>query len=223
MAAACRLAPIFSERPPGRLRYRRHRRHDRREDRQPLPGLGAVALQAGHYVGRRSSSCSPASRLSRSSISTRADGPGRSRCGGGRAASGGDDDRPLGLARLVGRASVLLNGAEEKAGLFVDWGWNMLTHERGKRIIFTDGGCSVGAARAAKRLGNLGVQITDPIPLHSSINRLPSAGTRQCATTIRCAKDRSRGRVLPARRPEGSERGSRVRLLARVRAVSGRT
>jgi hypothetical protein len=25
--------------------------------------------------------------------------------------------------------------AEEKAGIFVDWGWNILTHKRGKRII----------------------------------------------------------------------------------------
>jgi hypothetical protein len=32
----------------------------------------------------------------------------------------------------------LLNGADEKAGVFVDWGWNLLTHKRGKRIILSD-------------------------------------------------------------------------------------
>jgi NADH dehydrogenase len=32
----------------------------------------------------------------------------------------------------------LLNGAEEKAGIFVDWGWNILTQKRGKRIILSD-------------------------------------------------------------------------------------
>jgi hypothetical protein len=33
---------------------------------------------------------------------------------------------------------ALLNGAEEKAGIIVDWGWNILTHKRGKRIILSD-------------------------------------------------------------------------------------
>jgi NADH:ubiquinone reductase (H+-translocating) len=33
---------------------------------------------------------------------------------------------------------ALLNGAEEKAGIFVDWGWNILTQKRGKRIILSD-------------------------------------------------------------------------------------
>jgi NADH dehydrogenase len=32
----------------------------------------------------------------------------------------------------------LLNGAEEKCGIFVDWGWNIITHKRGKRIILSD-------------------------------------------------------------------------------------
>jgi hypothetical protein len=33
---------------------------------------------------------------------------------------------------------ALLNGAEEKLSTFVDWGWNLLTHKRGKRIILGD-------------------------------------------------------------------------------------
>ena len=32
----------------------------------------------------------------------------------------------------------LLNGAEQKASVFVDWGWTLLTHKRGKRIVLSD-------------------------------------------------------------------------------------
>ena len=28
--------------------------------------------------------------------------------------------------------------AQEKLGTFVDWGWSLLTHKRGKRIILSD-------------------------------------------------------------------------------------
>jgi hypothetical protein len=35
---------------------------------------------------------------------------------------------------LVGCALALLNGAEEKAGVFVEWGWNLLTHKRGNAL-----------------------------------------------------------------------------------------
>jgi hypothetical protein len=31
-----------------------------------------------------------------------------------------------------------LGGAEEKTSVFVDWGWNALTRDCGKRIILTD-------------------------------------------------------------------------------------
>jgi hypothetical protein len=31
----------------------------------------------------------------------------------------------------------LIDGAEEKSATFVDWGWNLLTRKRGKRIILS--------------------------------------------------------------------------------------
>jgi hypothetical protein len=33
---------------------------------------------------------------------------------------------------------ALLNGSDEKIGTFVDWGWDLLTGHRDKRIILTD-------------------------------------------------------------------------------------
>ena len=33
---------------------------------------------------------------------------------------------------------ALLNGSEEKVSTFVDWGWSLLTHKRGKRIVLGD-------------------------------------------------------------------------------------
>ncbi len=32
----------------------------------------------------------------------------------------------------------LLSGAEEKTSVFVDWGWNLITDKRGKRMILND-------------------------------------------------------------------------------------
>ena len=31
----------------------------------------------------------------------------------------------------------LINGAEQKSATFVDWGWDVLTRKRGKRIILS--------------------------------------------------------------------------------------
>jgi len=33
---------------------------------------------------------------------------------------------------------LLLNGAEQRSSVFVDWGWTLLTRRRGKRIIMSD-------------------------------------------------------------------------------------
>src|SRR5262249_22637607 len=32
----------------------------------------------------------------------------------------------------------LLSGAEEKTSVFVDWGWNLITHKRSKRMVLND-------------------------------------------------------------------------------------
>jgi NADH:ubiquinone reductase (H+-translocating) len=106
---------------------------------QVLPGLGATALQAGRHVGEM--------------IKRLLDGkqPGRfeyfnkgmmAQVGRGAAVvelpTGGTMTGHLAWLAWLGVHLSLLNGAEEKAGIFVDWGWNILTHKRGKRIILSD-------------------------------------------------------------------------------------
>ncbi len=46
--------------------------------------------------------------------------------------------RTLDGMRTIEARARLLSGAEEKTSVFVDWGWNVLTQRRGKRIILTD-------------------------------------------------------------------------------------
>jgi NADH:quinone reductase (non-electrogenic) len=106
---------------------------------QLLPGLGATALQAGRHVGE--------------SIKRLLDGkPPKpfeyfnkglmAQVGRGAAVvelpTGGTMTGHLAWLAWLGVHLCLLNGAEEKAGIFVDWGWNILTHKRGKRIILSD-------------------------------------------------------------------------------------
>jgi NADH dehydrogenase len=106
---------------------------------QLLPGLGATALQAGRHVGE--------------SIKRLLDGkPPKpfeyfnkglmAQVGRGAAVvelpTGGTMTGHLAWLAWLGVHLSLLNGAEEKAGVFVDWGWNILTHKRGKRIILSD-------------------------------------------------------------------------------------
>jgi NADH dehydrogenase len=38
----------------------------------------------------------------------------------------------------LGVHAALLSGGEEKSATIVDWGWNMVTKKRGKRIMITD-------------------------------------------------------------------------------------
>jgi hypothetical protein len=42
--------------------------------------------------------------------------------------------------------AALLSGGEEKSATMVDWGWDMMTHKRGKRIIVTDEDVAAAAA-----------------------------------------------------------------------------
>jgi NADH:quinone reductase (non-electrogenic) len=106
---------------------------------QVLPGLGATALQAGRHVGE--------------SIKRLLDGKQpepfeyfnkgmMAQVGRGAAVvelpTGGRMTGHLAWLAWLGVHLALLNGAEEKAGIFVDWGWNILTHKRGKRIILSD-------------------------------------------------------------------------------------
>lgn len=106
---------------------------------QPLPGLGAVALQAGHYVGTsiaRIVAGKPAETFEYFDKGTMA------QVGRGAAVvelpGGGTLTGSVAWLAWLGVHLSLLSGAEEKTSVFVDWGWNALTRSRGKRIILTD-------------------------------------------------------------------------------------
>jgi NADH:ubiquinone reductase (H+-translocating) len=106
---------------------------------QVLPGLGATALQAGRHVG--------------TTIQRLLDGKQpepfeffnkgiMAQVGRGAAVvqlpTGGTMTGHLAWLAWLGVHLALLNGAEEKLSTFVDWGWSLLTHKRGKRIILSD-------------------------------------------------------------------------------------
>ena len=106
---------------------------------QVLPGLGATALQAGRHVGETikrlldGKQPEPFEYLNKGMMA---------QVGRGAAVVelpiGGTMTGHLAWLAWLGVHLSLLNGAEEKAGIFVDWGWNILTHKRGKRIILSD-------------------------------------------------------------------------------------
>jgi NADH dehydrogenase len=106
---------------------------------QPLPGPGAVALQAGHYVGRSISQLAEGKPIEPFHYINKGT---MAQVGRGAAVvelpNGGTLTGPLAWVAWLGVHLSLLSGAEEKTSVFVDWGWNALTHRRGKRIILTD-------------------------------------------------------------------------------------
>jgi NADH dehydrogenase len=104
-----------------------------------LPGLGSVALQAGRHVGdsiKRQVAGKEVEPFHYWDKGTMA------QVGTGAAVV----ELPFG-ATLTGHVAwlawlgihlALLNGSEQKVSTFVDWGWNLLTGHRGKRIILAD-------------------------------------------------------------------------------------
>jgi NADH dehydrogenase len=106
---------------------------------QVLPGLGSTALQAGRHVGEtikrllEGKQPEPFKYLNKGTMA---------QVGRGAAVvelpTGGTLKGHLAWLAWLGVHLALLNGAEEKAGIIVDWGWNFLTHTRGKRIILSD-------------------------------------------------------------------------------------
>ena len=104
-----------------------------------LPGLGSTALQAGRHV------CETIKRL----LEGKQPEPFKylnkgtmAQVGRGAAVvelpTGGTLKGHLAWLAWLGVHLALLNGAEEKAGIIVDWGWMILTHKRGKRITLGD-------------------------------------------------------------------------------------
>jgi NADH dehydrogenase len=106
---------------------------------QVLPGLGATALQAGRHAGEtikrqlEGKQAEPFEYFNKGAMA---------QVGRGAAVvelpTGGTLKGHVAWLAWLGVHLALLNGAEEKAGIFVDWGWNILTHKRGKRIVLSD-------------------------------------------------------------------------------------
>jgi NADH:ubiquinone reductase (H+-translocating) len=106
---------------------------------QLLPGLGSTALQAGRHVGEaikrllEGKQAEPFEYFNKGTMA---------QVGRGAAVvelpTGGTITGHLAWLAWLGVHLALLNGAEEKAGIFVDWGWTLLTHKRGKRITLGD-------------------------------------------------------------------------------------
>jgi NADH:ubiquinone reductase (H+-translocating) len=104
-----------------------------------LPGLGAVALQAGRHVGetiKRLAAGGQPEPFQYFDKGTMA------QVGRGAAVVelpwGGTLTGHVAWLAWLGVHLALLNGAEEKISTFVDWGWTLLTHHRDKRIILSD-------------------------------------------------------------------------------------
>ncbi len=106
-----------------------------------LPGLAAVALQAGRHVGKSISQLvagkppEPFHYVNKGTMAQVGRGAAVVELPYGITMTG----YPAWLAWL-GVHLALLSGAEAKTDVFIDWGWNLLTHRRGKRIILDDEG-----------------------------------------------------------------------------------
>lgn len=106
---------------------------------QPLPGLGATALQAGHHAGETierlltSKAPEPFKYVDKGTMAQIGHGAAVIELATGQTMTG-----PLAWMAWLGVHLALLNGAEEKVSTFVDWGWTMVTEKRGKRIILSD-------------------------------------------------------------------------------------
>lgn len=106
---------------------------------KPLPGLGAVALQQGHFAGAAIANLvsgkpiHPFKYVNRGTMAQVGRGAAVAELPTGGTLTG----RVAWLAWLGVHLS-LLSGAEERTSVFVDWGWNLMTHKRGKRILLSD-------------------------------------------------------------------------------------
>jgi NADH dehydrogenase len=104
-----------------------------------LPGLGAVALQAGRHVGESikrlvaGQEPEPFHYHDKGTMAQVGRGAGVVELPWGGTLTG-----RLAWLAWLGIHLALLNGAEEKVGTFVDWGWNILTGQRDKRILLSD-------------------------------------------------------------------------------------
>jgi NADH dehydrogenase len=104
-----------------------------------LPGLGATALQAGRHVGEmikrlvKGQQAEPFQYFDKGTMAQVGRGAGVVELPWGGTLTG-----HLAWLAWLGVHLALLNGLEEKVSTFVDWGWTLLTHKRGMRIILSD-------------------------------------------------------------------------------------
>jgi NADH:ubiquinone reductase (H+-translocating) len=63
-------------------------------------------------------------------------------------------DTMTGTVAWLGVHLCLINGAEQKSATFVDWGWNVLTRKRGKRIILSPEDTETAPPRTRLRSSN---------------------------------------------------------------------
>lgn len=106
---------------------------------QQLPQLGSVAQQAGRHAGEniarlaRGEATKPFEYLDKGTMATIGRGAAVVQMPGHGTMTG----HAAWLAWL-GVHAALLSGGEEKSSTIVDWGWNLVTKKRGKRIMVTD-------------------------------------------------------------------------------------
>ncbi len=105
---------------------------------EQLPQLGSVAQQAGRHVGEnidrlvKGEATEPFKYLDKGTMAT---------VGRGAAVVELPHGTMTGHAAWLawlGVHAALLSGGEEKSTTIVDWGWNVVTKKRGKRIMVTD-------------------------------------------------------------------------------------
>lgn len=101
-----------------------------------LPQLGSVAQQAGYHAGEnierlvKGKQTAPFEYKDKGTMATIGRGAAVVQLHSGRTMTG----HAAWLAWL-GVHLMLLSGGEERSATIVDWGWELLTHERGKRIV----------------------------------------------------------------------------------------
>jgi NADH dehydrogenase len=109
------------------------------ETGEPLPGLGATALQAGYHVGEtikrlvEGKPPEPFKYVDKGTMAQIGRGAAVIELPTGQTMTG-----QLAWLAWLGVHLALLNGAEQKITTFVDWGWTILTKEHGKRMILSD-------------------------------------------------------------------------------------
>jgi NADH dehydrogenase len=107
------------------------------ESGKPLPGLGAVALQAGRHVGEtiqlllNKQPVRPFRYFNKGTMAQIGRGAGVVELPGGSSLTG-----PIAWIAWLGVHLSLLSGTEDKTSVFVDWGWNAITRKRANRTIF---------------------------------------------------------------------------------------